>query len=114
MAGRQKARLKVWTVELEGGEHVVELDHNVSPVATLHVDGKMLRRDWSLIEAGRQYAFEIAGHPCRLVVSSDFIFRYELFVDGESLGPPRLMRKRGEVAPASAPEGRGDETAPAE
>jgi hypothetical protein len=94
---------RTWTIELEDGQHTVELDHGyISGKRRISVDGRPVeetaRAQDALFDIGSSHPFNIGGHRCLLVIRSKWglTYEYDLVVDGRSVAT-------GAEAPAQAP-----------
>ena len=81
---------KAWRIQLEDGEHYVELDHGTfSGKRTIEVDGKVVEQEGlNLIDFGGEHTFTIGNHECVVQISTEgFTYSYDLSVDGQLVSP---------------------------
>jgi len=79
---------RTWTLELEEGRHVVEVEHgHWSGFRTIKVDGEQIHKSRKF--ANSEHHFEVSGHPCILRIRPGILgvlfgvgFSFELSLDG--------------------------------
>ena len=82
---------KTWQIDLEDGQHTVELDHGVfSGKRNIRVDGQTILDSSELqhfvFDTGGIHEFNINSHPCAVVIRTNGItFNFHLTVDGRSV-----------------------------
>ncbi|MBA7600551.1 hypothetical protein ES703_07607 [subsurface metagenome] len=80
---------KVWSFELAGGHHTVELNHGYwSGKREITVDGILVERSAKLEDTGSVHDFEVSGVPCVLHIKANWLwlglrFDYKLYIRGE-------------------------------
>ena len=82
---------KIWTIDLEDGKHVIDLEHGYfSGQRKIIVDGKLLEatsKARHLFDMGSVHPIQINGHQCVIHIKTNGItFSYDLSVDGYSVG----------------------------
>ncbi len=84
---------RTWTLELNDGRHVVEIEHgHWSGYRTIMVDGEQIDKSRNFASPDDHYHFDVSGHPCILRVRPGILgilfgigFVFELTLDGKSI-----------------------------
>ena len=80
-----------WKLNLDGGEHIVELEYTLFDMAIARLDGQTVGRTWKfwrVASSGADFRFRVAGHDLIGTIrpiDDARQFQYELFLDGRSL-----------------------------
>jgi len=86
---------KTWNVNLEGFNHIVELEHGtLSGKRVIKLDGKIIEENQKLVDSGNDHFFMIGEHTCTIHIRTGGIkFKYDLSIDGISAetGKPTNM-----------------------
>ena len=77
---------KTWTVNLEGINHTIELEHGTwSGKRIIKLDGQIIEESKKLVDSGTDHFFMIGEHTCAIHIRSGGIkFKYDLSLDGVS------------------------------
>jgi len=80
----------IWTVDVEDGKHIVELEHgSFSGKRKILVDGKDIQlpksQTYKLFDYGSKHNFHLSGHECAIKITTEngLSYFYELLVDGK-------------------------------
>ena len=92
---------KVWTFELDGREHVVELAYSlISSRERFFVDDALVSDEYRMVFVSR-YRFTLEGRSCEAVLFFGLAgWKDELTVDGK---PVQMLPSKSLLRPASAP-----------
>ena len=89
---------KTWRVQLEGGIHIVEIQHGIfSPKEYLYVDGVLVSQASKWFALSSVHRFELEGHSAAAYIKSNgYTFDYDLVIDGISVdsGEPVIEPQR--------------------
>jgi hypothetical protein len=79
---------RVWTFDLDGVNHVVELQHGtISGTRIVLVDGQVVGQGKRFVDFGSTHPFQIGQHSGAVAIRTKVItFSYDLTLDGSSLG----------------------------
>ena len=95
---------KVWSFQLGGGVHTVELDHNFwSGQRAIQVDGVLVEQGKQFMDTGGEYPVQVAGQPVVVVIRyNGFAYVYDLVTNGRSLDTGQAVTLKG-VSPGPVP-----------
>lgn len=83
---------KVWTFDVGGGDHKVELEHGeISGNRSIRIDGALMEQSNKWFDTGSDHQFEIGGHAAVLSVilpsPLSVHHEYRLTIDGREVTP---------------------------
>ncbi len=86
-----------WTFEIEGSSHTVELELGTKEgERTIRFDGREHGETRTFLDIGSKHLFETDGHSYLLYRRADGPnFRYDLEVEGDSIGAGLVAPSRG-------------------
>jgi hypothetical protein len=76
-----------WTLQLESGRHVVELNHSAySGKRRIWLDRQLVEESQKTVDLGSEHPFPLDDHTCTVVIRTNGLgFRYDLLLDGQPL-----------------------------
>jgi hypothetical protein len=79
--------VKMWTVNLDGVEHKIELEHGTfSGKRVIKLDGQVIEESQKLMDSGTDHFFKIRDHLCAVHIHTGGLkFRYDLSINGISV-----------------------------
>jgi hypothetical protein len=92
---------RAWTFDLDGVNHVVELQHGtISGTRIVLVDGKLVGQGKRFVDFGSTHPFQIGQHSGDVSIRTNGItFSYDLTLDGSSLGAGTSVLTQTAVSP---------------